>query len=71
MGRLLLHCLYSGDPDIGLRFARIATLYQAYAQGALLDDKVLDVQPVATEQGEQELRFAIVEQPEAPDTVQA
>ena len=47
------------------------TVFLEPAAAELLDDKVLDVQPVATEQGEQELRFAIVEQPEAPDTVQA
>ncbi len=47
------------------------TVFLEPAAAELLDDKVLDVQPVATEQGEQELRFAIVEQPGAPDTVQA
>ncbi|MEJ8280613.1 adhesin [Pseudonocardia spirodelae] len=42
------------------------TVFLEPTAAQLLDDKVLDVQPVQTDDGEQELRFAIVAQ-DAPD----
>lgn len=58
------------EQDTVLRGEGIAVfLEQGAAQ--LLDDKVLDVQPVETDGGEQELRFAIVAQPDESTEVGA
>ncbi|MEQ3539810.1 adhesin [Pseudonocardia tropica] len=50
------------DQDTVLRGEGI-TVFLEPAAAEILDDKVLDVQPVQTDEGGQELRFAIVTQP--------
>ena len=47
------------------------TVFLEPAAAQMLDDKVLDVQPVQTDAGEQELRFAIVAQGDAEDPAQS
>ncbi|MEQ3550442.1 adhesin [Pseudonocardia nematodicida] len=52
------------EQDTVLRGEGISVFLEP-AAAQILDDKVLDVQPVTTEAGEEELRFAVVEQSEA------
>ncbi|MFP5019699.1 adhesin [Pseudonocardia phyllosphaerae] len=56
--------------DTVLRGEGVAVFLEPSA-AQMLDDKVLDVQPVQTEEGEQELRFAIVAQDDAVEPEQA
>ncbi|WP_085910724.1 MULTISPECIES: adhesin [Pseudonocardia] len=72
------------DPEQGLELAlaRTADAQDTVLRGEgitvfleptaaqMLDDKVLDVQPVQTDAGEQELRFAIVAQDDAEEPAQ-
>ncbi|OLL74259.1 hypothetical protein Ae168Ps1_2646c [Pseudonocardia sp. Ae168_Ps1] len=58
------------DQDTVLRGEGITVFLEPTA-AQLLDDKVLDVQPVTTEGGEEELRFAIVAQSDAAEPEQA
>ena len=60
------------EQDTVLRGEGIAVFLEPGA-AQILDDKVLDVQPVQTDAGDQELRFAVVAQSEddAPEPEQA
>lgn len=58
------------DQDTVLRGEGVAVFLEPSA-AQILDDKVLDVQPVRTEEGEEELRFAIVAQDDAVEPGQA